>query len=352
MPLSIIKNSKILGISCVVPEKEYSLLDNPNLYNGDKKKINRIINSSGFLKRRVVDKNVTTSDLCYCAAEKLIKQLNFDKTQIDGLLFISYTPDFLMPATSYTLHKRLGVSENCVVADIPQACSGYLYGLFQAGMLLNSGCKNVLLLVGDTFSKFTDMFDDASPQVFGDAGSATLITYDENVEPWYFNIKSDGSLYDSLICRNGGFRNPVDKDMFYEDGSFKYKSSMDGAQIFKFTMDRIVPSINELLRFSNAKVSDFSQIVLHQANKFILENIAIQLGISAESIPTSTLCNYGNQCGASIPCVISDLFSDKVSSSDNKFLLSGFGVGLSWISAIVDFNRIYCSKINNYEVLE
>lgn len=350
MAFSIIKNSKILGVSGTVPQIKKSVLDNPNLYNGDKKKIDRLIKSSGFFYRRVVDSKTTSADLCFNAAEKLIENLQFDKNLIDGLLFVSYTPDYLMPATSYVLHKKLNLSDNCIVADIPQACSGYLFGLYQAGMMLNSGCKNVLLLVGDTFSKFTDMFDDTAAPVFGDAGTATLISYDENAEPWFFNIKSDGSMHESLICNNGAFRNPVSSNMFYEDGTFKYEASMDGANIFKFTMDRIVPSIKELLDYAKFTINDFSQIILHQANKFIIENIAIQLGIEPSSIPTSTLSEYGNQCGASIPCVISDVLSEKFSKGNNKVLLSGFGVGLSWISAIVDFNNIICSKLNTYEV--
>ena len=118
----------------------------------------------------------------YAINLQLSKNLNIDKSDIDALLFMSYTPDYLMPATSYILHKRLNLSNNCICMDIPQACSGYEIGLYQASMLINSGCKKVLLLVGDSFSKFTDMFNNNTAPVFGDAGSATLIEYDENAE--------------------------------------------------------------------------------------------------------------------------------------------------------------------------
>lgn len=166
-------NIALKGISSVVPIKELSLLDDPNLYNGNEQKIKRVVESSGFLKRRVADKATTTADLCEQAVNNLLENLNVKRESIDGLLFISYTPDYLMPATSYVLHKKLKLSESCVVADIPQACSGFVFGLYQAGMMLNSGCKRVLLLVGDTFSKFTDMFRDHTAPVFGDAGTAT-----------------------------------------------------------------------------------------------------------------------------------------------------------------------------------
>jgi len=342
-------NVKIRGISSVVPAKELLLTDDKTLYNGDERKIKRVINSSGFLKRRIVENNVTTSDLCYQAACDLIDKLKIKREEIDGLIFVSYTPDYLMPATSYVLHKRLGLSQNCIVMDIPQACSGFVIGLYQASMLLNSGCKKVLILVGDTFSKFSDMFIDHTAPVFGDAGSATLVEYNTDAPKIYFNINSDGSGYDALICKNGGFRNPVKQDDFYENGNYKYESKMAGGRIFDFTMENIAPSIKELLEFSGKNTGEIDNFIFHQANKFILENIARKLDIPAEKISTTTLTEYGNQCGASIPCTISNTLADVVSSTNSSNLIAGFGVGLSWASSIINLDNIYCSKLNEYK---
>lgn len=341
-------NVKIKGISTVVPRIEKSLLDEPNLYEGNQKKINRVINSSGFLKRRITG-NETTSDLCLQAASDLLLNLKINRDEIDGLLFISYTPDYLMPATSYVLHKKLGLSQNCICMDIPQACSGYEIGLYQAAMLINSGCKKVLLLVGDSFSKFSDMFNNNTAPVFGDAGSATFIEYDKCAKKTYFNINSDGNGFDALICENGGFRNLVQKSDFYEDNSFKYNSRMEGGRIFDFTMNNVTPNIEELLQYASMSIDDVDEFIFHQANKFILENIARKLNIAPERISTETLTNYGNQCGASIPCTISNILRDKVSTQNVKCLLSGFGVGLSWASTIVNLDNIYCSKLNDFK---
>lgn len=343
-------NAKIKGISIVIPKNEKNLLDEVNLYDGNQKKINRVINSSGFLKRRVTE-NETTSDLCFQASLDLIEKLNIKKSDIDALLFLSYTPDYIMPATSYVLHKKLELSQNCICMDIPQACSGYEIGLYQACMLINSGCKKVLLLVGDSFSKFTDMFNNNTAPVFGDAGSATLIEFDKNAETMYFNLNSDGNGYDALICENGGFRNPVSKSDFYEDGKYKYNSRMDGGRIFDFTMNNVTPNIQELLDYAGIKIENINEFIFHQANKFILENIARKLNIEPSRISTKTLTEYGNQCGASIPCTISNTLREKVSNKNIKCLLSGFGVGLSWASAIVNLDNIYCSEVNEYKGL-
>ena len=347
MPKSSFKNVKISGISTVVPSKTLCLLDDKELYGGNEKKINRVVKSSGFLNRRVSEVDVMTSDMCLQAANDLINNLKVNKSTIDAILFLSYTPDYLMPATSYVLHKKLGLSQNCLCMDIPQACSGYVLGLFQASMLINSGYKRVLLLVGDSFSKFTDMFKNHTAPIFGDAGTATLVEYNENAETIYFNINSDGNGYDSLICENGGFKNIPNKDAFYDNGEFIYKSKMDGGRVFDFTMNNITPSLSDLLKFSNKNKDKFDYYVFHQANKFILQNIARQLEIDETKMPVETLSKYGNQCGASIPCTISDQLHEKIKGKN--VLMAGFGVGLSWASAIVKFDEnIYCSKVNEY----
>lgn len=347
MVTSSFKNVKISGISTVVPTRECCILDDENLYNGNRKKIDRIINSSGFYNRRVADKDVMTSDMCLQAANDLIEKLKINRSSIDAILFLSYTPDYLMPATAYVLHKKLELSQNCLCMDIPQACSGYILGLFQASMLLNSGYKKVLLLVGDSFSKFSDMFRDHTAPVFGDAGTATILEYDESAKTIYFNINSDGSGYDSLICRNGGFRNIPTQGKFYQNGDFEYQAKMNGAEIFDFTMNNIAPSLKKLLEFSSQDKDDFDYYIFHQANKFILQNIARQLEIDENKMPIKTLSQFGNQCGASIPCTISDQLKNNIQSK--KVLMSGFGAGLSWASAIVCFNEnMYCSKINEY----
>ncbi len=349
MPTSVLGHTRIEGISVVVPPKEMCLLDEPHLYNGNTKKIERVIHSSGFYKRRVAEKNILTSDLCLQASHDLLAHTGCKKEQIDALIFISYTPDYLMPATGYILHRELGLSKNCLVMDMPQACSGYVLGLFQASMLLNSGYKNVLLLVGDTFSKFTDMFLDNTAPVFGDAGSATLLTYSPNANPFYYHIQSDGKGAASIMCENGAFRHPPTLESFYEDGSYMYKAKMHGGEVFDFTMGEVAQSIRQTLDFANIPSTVPDYYILHQANKSILQNIARQLGIEESKMPMDTLTQYGNQCGASIPGAVADALQAEVSAKKLCLLLSGFGTGLSLASAVVETDHIYCSGIQNYK---
>lgn len=343
---SVIKNVVLTGISVVVPPNEVSLLDDPTLYGGDEKQLKRVMKSSGFHTRRVIEDGKTASDLCEAAARHLFKDMNVDPKEIDALIFLSQTPDYHMPATACILQHKLGIKQESAAFDVNQGCAGYGYGLWLASMIANSGCKKVLLLVGDTSSKYTDMFKEHnSAPVFGDAGSATLIEYKENADPIYFDIGTDGSQFEAIMAQIGGFRNPPKPDMFYEDGSFKYKAQMDGLKVMEFTLSRVPESINSVLEGSGTSKDEIDYFVLHQANKFILQNIADNADIPLEKMPMETLSKYGNQSCTSIPGAICDALKDEVSTKKLKLCLSGFGIGLSWVSIVINTDKIYCSGI-------
>ncbi len=341
-----IDNVSIKGISTVVPRTELNLLDDKALYGGDEKQLKRVMKSSGFHKRRVVDKNTTSADLCQKAAEILFNNMNISPNTIDGIVFVTQTPDYYMPATACLLQHKLKIKNASFAFDINQGCAGYTYGLYVASALINTGIKRVLLLVGDTSSKYTDMFrEHNSAPIFGDAGSATLLEFDSNAKSMFFDIGTDGSNFDCIISENGGFRNPVKQEDFYADGTYKYKAKMDGMRVMEFTLDRVPDSIENVLEFSNTSKEDIDYFVFHQANKFILENIAMNTDIPTEKMPTETLSKYGNQSCTSIPCAISDMLKDGIMNKKLKLLLSGFGIGLSWISCVLETNKIYCSGI-------
>lgn len=350
MVLSLkINNVSIRGISTVVPRRELCLLDDKTLYDGNEKQLTRVMKSSGFNKRRIVDENTTSADLCQRAAEILFKDMGVSAESIDGVIFVTQTPDYYMPATACILQNKLGIKQSSIAFDVNQGCAGYTYGLYIASSLINTGLKRLLLLVGDTLSKYSDMFkQNKSAPIFGDAGSATLLEYDENARPIYFDIGTDGSNYDVIMANNGGFRNPVKQTDFYEDGAYKYQAQMDGMKVMEFTLDKVPNSINNVLNFSKNKQGDIDYFIMHQANKFILQNIALNSDIPMEKMPTETLSKYGNQSCTSIPCTISDIIKKDITTKHLKLLLSGFGIGLSWISCILETNNIYCSGIVEY----
>ena len=344
-----IEKVSIKGVSTVIPKKELCLTDDKTLYDGNEKQLKRVMKSSGFNKRRVTDEKTTSSDLCYQAAKILLEQMNISPDTVQGIVFVTQTPDYHMPATACILQDRLGITQASVAFDVNQGCAGYTYGLYIASSLINSGLKRILLLAGDTASKYMDMFKEhKSAPIFGDAGSATLLEFDENAEPMYFDIGTDGSNFDVIISENGAFRHPVSKDDFYDDGTYKYKAKMDGMKVMEFTLDKVPKSINDVLAFSGKTKDEIDYFVMHQANKFILENIALNCDLPEEKMPKETLSKYGNQTCASIPSAICDTIKDEIQNKPLKLLLSGFGIGLSWVSCIIKTEKIYCSGIIEY----
>lgn len=330
-------------ISLAVPSKEISIYDELELFDGDTEYIEKVAKSAGLNTRRTVDDKTTASDLCFNAAQKILKK--FDKKNIDGLIFVTETPDYIVPSTAYVLHQRLGLEENCAVFDVNLGCSGYVYGLWLAASMIKSGgCRNVLLLAGDTLSKTVHPKDRSVKILFGDGGSATLLAADESAPPAFFELKANGAGADKLIIPDGGFRNPLSKQSYIEaqtDSGIRSPSDiyMSGADIFSFSISRVPENIQSLLNYSDVKADDLDMCFLHQSNRYILNSIAKKIKIKKDKIPATALYRYGNLSCASIPSVICT-HAEEVNEFSGKSLLCGYGVGLSWGSAIIDFKNI------------
>jgi len=356
MSKSIFTKVKVSGVVSCVP-KNFKLLEDEvdTLYGGDIKKVNRIKKTIGLNKRHIVTENVTTSDLCEEAAIKLFYEMHIDKSSIDSIIFVSQTPDYFQPATSAYLHGKLELSEDCSAFDVNQGCTGYIYGLWLAHMMVETGsCKRVLVLAGDTLSKIVNPLDSNVAPLFGDAGTATLVEEAAIKSPSYFTLHTDGSKFDTIIQPEGAFRKPskeIIKDSRIFDTSekrFLHNLYMDGAEVFNFAIEKEPKAIEEILKFSNTKESDIDFIVFHQANKYIISNIARRLKFPLSKTPFETTGKYGNQSSASIPSTICDALSEVVSSKKTRLILSGFGVGLSWATCQLQYDKIYCPDIIFY----
>ena len=156
-----VNNITIKGISCCVPPNKIDNMDATELFKVEE--LEKFIKTTGIRFRRVTDKETTTSDLSYVAAENLISKLNIEKSEIDGIIFVSQTPDYIFPATSISLQDRLGLKKTTFAFDVNLGCTGYVYGLSIASAFLNSGdFENVLLLCGDTISKIVSEKDKSS----------------------------------------------------------------------------------------------------------------------------------------------------------------------------------------------
>lgn len=336
-----IKGVDIVAISSFLPEDKVSIR---NLFSElEESELNRIISTTGIENIRVCDGDMTSSDMCYNAAQVILKSSICTKEDIDGLVFVSQTPDYKMPSTSTILQDRLGLSNECVCQDINYGCSGYIYGLLQASLWISTGCcKNVLVLAGDTTTRIINSKNRSERMVFGDAATATLLRKG-NAE-LSFNIKTDGSGYDKLIVPAGGSRLPISEETNLEytdlEGNVRTKNDlfMDGMSIFSFVISKVPKLIKESL--PGDKINDVDLFAFHQANHLIVSYLQKKLKLDIGKVPINVR-DYGNTGPATIPLLLSDTYGSQQGEcckSLNKCCLSGFGIGLSWGCVICDLS--------------
>ena len=340
------------GISACVP----SQVDENDKYPLDYDSRTKLISSIGVERKRITEKTVCSSDLCYEAAQKLIQELNWDREDIDCLIFVSQTPDYYFPATSCILQQRLGLTTECYTQDVLLGCSGYVYGLSTISSLISSGrgsFKKALLLVGDTPSKFSSKADKSTWPLFGDAGSATALEYSSGAEGFKFHLATDGEGADAIMIRDGGYRNQISSESLslkeYESGIKRSNLdvSLDGMSVFSFAISKAPQTVNKLLEHFEIEKDSVDFFTFHQANMFLNEKIRKKLKLDSEKVPYS-LKNFGNTSCASIPLTMVTEINDQLKSKKLNHVGCAFGVGLSWGSVSFQTDHIVCPKLIEY----
>ncbi|WP_342432767.1 ketoacyl-ACP synthase III [Neobacillus sp. FSL H8-0543] len=340
------KNSIIKGISTAIPKDIFDF--NTLAADFGNEEVKRIVASTGIEQVRVAREGQCTSDLCVAAAENLFAKLEVNPSTIDGIVFVSQTPDYKMPATSVLLQHRLGLPTTAVAFDINYGCSGFVYGLYQASMMIEAGgCERVLVCVGDTSTRMVHPGDRSIRMVFGDGGSATLVEKGESTS--HFILRTDGSGAENLIIPAGGSRKPISDGTSIpieaEDGNIRNEETvrMDGMEIMSFALREIPPMIDELLNVTGWRKDEVGTYALHQANKFMLEYLRRKIKLQKNSVPIS-VANVGNTGPASIPLMLS-IKRQELSESNQlqKVICCGFGVGLSWASCALDLSSTLIS---------
>jgi 3-oxoacyl-[acyl-carrier-protein] synthase-3 len=352
MALLQISDVAVRGVAACVPKH----IDENSKYPLPEKERDTLISSIGVERKRTADDNTCTSDLCYNAAEKLIRELNWDKNEIDCLVFVSQTPDYVFPATSCILQNRLGLSTECDAQDISLGCSGWVYGLSTISSLIFSGRGNLrkaLLLVGDTPSKFTSIADKSAWPLFGDAGTATALEYLPGADGFRFHLSTDGAGADAIIIKDGGFRHLFSanslKMVTYEEGVSRSNlhSYLDGMSIFSFAISKGPKSINRLLEEFSIDRETVDYFLFHQANLFLNETVRKKLKLERGKVPYS-LKNFGNTSSATIPLTMVTEIGGELKSKKLNHVGCAFGVGLSWASVYFTTDHIACPDLVEY----
>jgi 3-oxoacyl-[acyl-carrier-protein] synthase-3 len=342
-------NVGISSLAAAVPKRVINNYEYTEFF--PKEEVKEVVDKIGVYERRFTDDKTTSSDLCFAAAEKLLTDNNIDRSKIDLLVFISQTPDYRMPATSVILQHRLNLSNNTIAFDINLGCSAFIYGMSVVySMMENSGLRKALILDGETRSKVYSAKDRRTAFIFGDAGVAALIERANKFGESVFSLNSDGSRENLIKINAGGYRMPSTPETLKEKVVDEYGNIrseehgyMNGGDVFTFVNREVPRDIKKTLDYAKKDKDSFDYIIFHQANNFINSHVAKKLKLDTDKIP-STIEKYGNTSSVSVPLTIVSELKDKMFGK-KELLLSAFGVGMTWATAVVPFVDLQISDI-------
>jgi len=352
MSLLTFENIGITGVSGVVPRNVVKNID----YEGplSKKEIEKAIENTGIKERRIVDSETFTSDLFFTAADNLLNELNIDRDSINMFICVTQTPDYRQPPVSTILQHRLGLAKSSGAYDINLACAGYIYGLSTAFAYASIESVNrILLVVGETSSRMVSQKDRTTSLLFGDGAAASLIEKKPTSGKSYFSLNTDGQGEEALKIKGGGYRFPSSPNTIemkqQTDGSLRSEEHlrMDGVEVFKFTMHEVVKDIRRVLNYSGVNIDSVDNLVFHQSNKFMTDHFIKKLKFNSEKVPYS-IEKFGNTSSASIPLTIVSELKEEINQQDTRLLMSGYGGGLSWGTALLNFKQ--CKVLELLEI--
>jgi 3-oxoacyl-[acyl-carrier-protein] synthase-3 len=352
MNISKISGVKIDGIYACIPSREVdNRLEGEDLFGNS---IEDLIKSTGIAKRRICPTNITGLDLCLKAAKELFKVGNINPCDIGGIVYVTFTPDNMMPNNSTYVQSILNLPNDIPAFDINLACSGYPYGLWISSMMAKSLNKKILLLDGDKQSHITSPYDKATALLFSDAGSATIISPGDSQYEWQFTFETNGSKREVLSIKDGGARNSLSNKSLlynaYEDGSKRRNIDikMDGLEVFKFVAQSVKTNLIEFLDAMAKKPENFDYLILHQANVYMMKQLCKKLGFGLEKMPV-TADKYGNSSSSTIPVSIASELQEAIKGKELSLLISGFGAGLSVGSASIRLDKNISLGVAEYE---
>jgi len=314
--------------------------------------IEKTIESIGIVERRIADDDVTASDLAYQAARRLLDDNDIAPDSIDVLLFISQTSDYRIPATSCILQHRLGLAKTTACIDLTLGCSGFVFALSTAMAYASmEGVHRVLLLDGETFSKIVNRKDKVDWPLYGDAATATLVEKGD-FGASTFILNTDGSGEDAVKI-HAGMRHEIVSESLVErereGGNIRtdLEVYMDGMDVFNFAISKVPRGVKKVLQETGHEINDIDYLVFHQSNKFMTDFFIKKLKFTPERVPYC-IQKYGNTSSTSVPLTIVSELYNKL-DGHKKVVMCGFGAGLSWGTALVDFKDCQISPVIEYE---
>ena len=311
--------AQIKSIEFALPKRKEKL--NNLLKDNPSWDIKKIINTTGINNRYISDENEDIISLSIKSAKKEFKK--FPKNKIDFLIFVTQTSDYKLPSVSCIMQNLLGLKTNIKAFDINMGCSGFIYALYLANNIIKNGeGQNGLIICSDVYTKFIKKNNRSCRPIFSDASSSVIISKTNKGSIRNFIFGTDGSGSQDLVLKSQS------NDIF-----------MNGSRVALFSIKRVPQSIKDLLKKSKMKINQIDKFVFHQASKYVLNQIYKVLKIDKKKVFENYM-TYGNTVSASIPIALKIASNKKFLKSNDKLILSGFGVGLSWGSVLLKWKKI------------
>lgn len=337
------KDKAITGILAVVPDKEILFDDELDNYEFSPETSMKLKNTMGYHAHRIFEFPVTVSDVAVYGIERLVNSGKINADEIDALLVVTETPDYLIPPTANVIQGRLGLKEDMICLDINQGCAGFEIGLIEAFMLLEQESVNKVVLVnGEMLSRKVSKRDRNSYPLVGDAVTITILEKKKDNGPVYANVRMDGKGCFAIQIPAGGLRNPSTEKTRedYKDNYGNWRNEenlvMKGDEVFMFVQKKVPPLIKDIMDFSNSDPNEIAYFIFHQPNKFMVNKLADKLKIPRDRMPSNIVENFGNSSGATVPLNIAYNLGGRLCKERMKLCMAGFGIGLVWSSIIME----------------
>lgn len=335
--VNIVSSIVLEGISYALPARVVTNEDLERQF--PEWQMGRVAQKAGVRSRHIAGDGETAFDLARTAAGRVLERASVDPAELDGVVFCTQTPEYVMPSNAFLLHEALGMSTDALAFDYNLACSGYIYGLAIIQGLMEIGvARRVLLVTADTYSKLLNERDRSTRAIFGDAAAATLIgVADPTSESRVIDVAlaSSGREHRSFYVPAGGHRLPRSAETGIEEtdpsGNVRSRDDihMNGFAVWNFIASEVPKQVGDVLERNRLSVGDVDLFVFHQASQMTLDSLVSGLKIPSEKVFVN-LESIGNTVSSSIPIALADAERDGRVHRGDLVLLSGFGVGLSW----------------------
>lgn len=335
--------TRLCEIACALPEREVTNADlqreNPSW------DMDRVVERTGVLARRVTGPDETAFDLSVRACEALVEDAGVDLGAIDAIVYCTQSPDYLMPGNGHLLHRQLELGDDVLVFDYNLGCSGYVYGVGIADSFARSGlASEILLVTAGTYTKYVNPRDRSTRSVLGDGAAVTRLSAGDGDGGRIVATRlcTHGQAAERVYIPAGGARTPADRvtteAVADPHGNFRtpLDMNMDGRAVWSFSNSVHPCHVREFLAAASLELEDVDLFVFHQASRMMLDSLARALRIP-DGRAYSNLERIGNVSAASIPFALRAAFDEGRVKPGDRVLLSAAGAGMSYGSVLVEY---------------